>query len=372
MISLVFLIAPLATARYALAIPLPRNDGLGIHLVFLNLILLVIISSLGAVILLLFGKAIFSYLNYSELESYIWIIIVGNILIALNDIMANWSTRKKTFNLLSKTRVLQTFFAQIIKISLGLAGFKPGGLLIGGVVQNGAGGLILLTRFILECKKSISRFHLGRILFLAKYYYRFPLLNLPAQLLQVLSVKLPILYFAYQFGQDTTGQLGLAISVIAIPVGVFGISTGKAYYGEISEIGNKKGEDILQITSDFIKKISLMAIFPAMLLLVFAPVIFPYIFGAGWYDAGKFTSVLSIYLFFQFVSLPLTNIYNVFNKQNVLLKLNALRFMLISCVFLISFQTGTDAYQTLLFYSLVLSLFYVINIVHALNILRKI
>ncbi len=355
----ILLIVPLSTLLYSITIPLPKTDGIAVNIVFLCSVLILFITGLLSAIFFLFGNSIFGFFNMEEIASYWWLLIIGIFAASFYDLMTHWATRVKAFTEVAKTKVWQASIAAVLKIGLGILGFKPVGLLIGDVGQRGGGGVSLFRSFYGKFIGDYDQINLERVILLYKYYIAFPIYRLPSQFIVKITGQLPVLYFAYQFGQDDTGQLGLSLSLIGLPMILLGSSTGKAFYANISRINTNNSIEIYKLTKAVLGRLILFSLLPFIILFTLSPVLFGFIFGNEWYTAGEFTGILSIYLLFQFMYSPIGNsIFNIYKEQSKVLVLNLIRLILISLVFIIGSIMEFDSHNTLWLYALSLSLYY--------------
>lgn len=357
----ILLIVPLSTLLYSITIPLPKTDGIAVNIVFLCSILILSIIGILSILFFLFGDPIFGFFNMEEIAAYWWVLIIGIFAASFYELMTHWATRVKAFAEVAKTKVWQASIAAILKIGLGLLGLKPVGLLIGDVGQRGGGVISLVRAFYKKFRANFKYVTYNRIKFLLQYYIDLPTYRLPSQFLLKLSSQIPVLYFAFQFGQEPTGQLGLSLSMIGLPMALLGNSTGKAYYAEIAKIGPKRKEDILSITKNVTKRLSLLGVVPTVILIFAAPLLFQLVFGSEWEQAGIFTSILAFYLFVQFITSPLVNVFTVFNLQRKFLEINTVRSILMVVVFGLSYLYSLEIYETLILYTGIISGHYILT-----------
>ena len=356
--ALVALIMPFGTLRYTMAIPLPRHDGVAANLAVLCASSLLVVILLVTLFLWIFAPPFLQMLSMEKLLPFWWLLPLAIGGSGLYEILSNWAIREKAFRPLARTRVWQSFIGSITKIVLGLLGLKPLGLLIGQVFTQAGGIFSLFMSFQRKFKNTWRHVTRKRIGFVVRRYADFPKYRLPSQFLLIASTKAPLLFFAWQFGADTTGQLGLALTMIALPMTLFGQTTGQAYYAEIARIGREKPKEIYRITKSITKKLFLVSIPPFLILFLFGPRLFDFVFGVVWADAGVFASLLSIFLLTQFISAPLMNVFNVFEKQNLFLLINIFRCILIAFIFGASALLNLGPFGLILFYSIGLSLLY--------------
>lgn len=358
--SLTALIAPLGTLRYSAAIPLPKRDGTATNLFFLCLVFLSVVTLLLFFVLWFFAPALLHLFSMDTLVPYWWLIVIAVAGTGLFEILSSWATREKAFMALAKRVVWQSTSSAAVKIGLGLLGFKPLGLLIGQVVSQAGGSTSLSFSFFHKLKDNMKHVSAKRLSFICKRYADFPRFRLPSQFLLVFSSNAPLLFSAMIFGKEITGQLGLALTTLALPISLIGNTTGQAYYAEIARIGKKDPRQIRQITKCMVKKLFLVSIIPFLALLFSGPWLFTIVFGKNWFDAGVFASILCFYLMAQFVSTPLMNVLNVLEKQWLFLRINIVRAIVLILVFVACHYLDLDAKVTIFMYSIALSIHYTI------------
>lgn len=369
--SVISLLIPFSTLRYSITIPLPKNDGTALNIMVLCGLTTMILATFICVLFQLFGNIILSSLNMMEIIEYWWLLIVGFVGAGFYETLNNWAVRKKKFIQISKTTIWQVTSSTSAQIGLGFFGFGTIGLIIGTVINSGGGVISLFRYFYNDIRINFKHLTLNRLILISKYYKDLPIYRLPSQFLLVLSTKIPILYFAYNFEPDITGQLGLSLMVVGIPMGIIGTNTSKAYYAEIAKIGALRKDEISKLTKSIITRLGLISIVPIVLLMIFSTNLFQIFFGMQWELAGKITSILSIYLFFQFITSPIMNVFNVFNKQVMYLQVNIFRTLLLFIIFSISFYLEYDEINTIKLYSFLLSFHYVIIATQVFRLLRK-
>ena len=288
----------------------------------------------------------------------------------LYELLTNWGIREKAFKPIAKTQVWQKVIGATITIGFGLLGFKPLGLLIGQIFSQAGGVLSLLRAFWGKFKANFRHVSRKRMGFLLKRYADFPKYRLPSQFLLVFSGKAPLFFFAWHFGAEITGQLGLALTMLALPMTLFGQSMGKAYYAEIARIGRRNPEEIHKLTKSITKKLFLASLPPFLILVFLGPWLFQVVFGDVWRGAGVFASILAVYLLTQFVSSPLVNALSVFEKQWMFLMINIIRVAFIIVIFVFCYGVEISSDRTLLVYSLGLSLHYAFTAYLVFRVIR--
>lgn len=350
------MITPFATLRYSVAIPLFKKDGIAINLVLASLLILLTVTFLTTLFLGFFSSVVFDFFSLNKLLSYWWLLPVAVLGSGLYEILKSWSVRQKDFKSLAKTDVYVTASGAIIKIGLGLLGFKPLGLLIGAVFTNIIGAAPLAMKTYRSIKRNMRYVNKTRMKFLLMRYIEYPKYRLPSQFILVLSVQTPLFVLASLFGTGTVGQFSLALMALSVPISLLGNTTGQAYYAEVAKIGRKNPEKILEISKDVVKKLFLFSLIPFLVLLFAAPWLFGIVFGEMWYEAGEYARLLSVYMLAAFISAPLVNVLSVFENQLLFLKLNLIRLGLLVGTFLFTWLMHFSPTETILLYSIVMSI----------------
>lgn len=353
--SLAAMLIPFVTMAYGTAIPLPKQDGMAINLALLCGGLLLIVSPLVLVFFYFFSTPVLQALHMEPLIPYWWLLPVAISGTGLYEIVSQWAVRDKDFKALAQTQVWQSAIGATAKIGLGLLGLKPLGLLVGQILMQSGGSMMLFRKFRREHRGLSRHLSVRRMVFLLRRYADFPKYRLPSQFLLSFSAKAPLLFFAWHFGAEATGQFGLALMIMALPMALLGHTVGQAYYAEIASVGRKRPEAIYAITRSITRKLFWASVPPFLILLLLGPWLFQLVFGEVWRQAGVFASIMAVYLLTQFVSSPIVSALNVFGKQTYYFQMNLLRLVFIVVPFLAGYLLGLSQTSTLVLYSLSMS-----------------
>lgn len=323
--SIVTVLVPILTFRYVTAIPLPKTDAMAFNLFVLCAKLIVLGTVLIALTLGLFGHTVLGWFSMEELAPYWWLIVIGVMGTASYELLSMWATRKKDYKVIAKTQFSQSLLGNLIKIGLGILAVKPLGLVFGQIVAQSGG----IGSYIKNAIKDFRALRLGLInkkqWLLASYYQDFPKYRLPSQILMLLSVQAPVLMMAALHGKAETGQLGLAIMALSLPVSLVGGAMGRAYYAEVAAIGKSDFKKIWRLTVTVQKNLFAVGLPAAVLLMLLAEPAFAFFFGGEWVKAGLYASYFSIFTLLQFTSNPLVQVLNVVGSQFVFLMINVVR-----------------------------------------------
>lgn len=358
-IAIVALIEIYSSFRYEMAIPIAENEDKAVNMIFLSLSILIVITLIISIILLTFGKLFLELFDGDRIYNYRLLIPLGVLLLGIYNIMKQWALREKNFKSIGKTKLTQSISGNSMKIVLGFAGIGPLGLILGQIASHSAGILTLGKSLIIDKKYLLNSVSYKGMMWGAKRYYQFPIYDGPAKFISALSTKIPVFFIASLYGGHVLGLYGLANSVIRMPMALIGSSVANVFYGEIARLGKNNPEKIKELTKKLQAKLILMGSIPLVILLVFGPALFSFVFGEEWYQAGQYARLLSVLVFFNFITGPISNVATVFEKMKESLGLFILRLVLASTVFLVAKIFNLSSYFAIGLYSLAMSINYI-------------
>ncbi|MFN4100533.1 MAG: lipopolysaccharide biosynthesis protein [Pararhodobacter sp.] len=363
--ALVAILAPLVTLRYVLALPLPRHDGVAMNLLALSTGLMLGLSALVALGLWLGGEALLGLVSMQVLAPWWWLIALGVLGTATYEMLTLWATRRRAYKVIAQTNVTQSVAGAVVKIGLGLLSVQPLGLLLGQVVAQAGGVGRLLRGFGAEFRANWRHVRWVRMRQAAWKHRGFAIWRVPSQFLMVFSTQAPMFFMAALYDPQTTGQFGLAMMALSVPVALLGRTTSQAFFAEASALGTRRSGEIRSMLISVIIRLAIASLIPALGLFLFSQALFPLLFGNDWLLAGIFAQALSIYVFFQFIQAPAAHVFYIFDGQRQLLLLGVPRLVLIAALFGASWAFGWTSERTVWAYAFITSAYYAISIAYA-------
>src|SRR5690554_2467648 len=369
--SIVAVLVPILTLRYVTAIPLPKTDAMAFNLFMLCAKLILVGTLLISLVLGFFGETVLGWFSMQEFAHLWWLIAIGVMGTATYELFSLWATRKKNYKIIAKTQFTQSLTGNVVKIGLGLLSLKPLGLVIGQLIAQSGGVGSLFKNAYKDFKKLYPSLSNKKQKFVAKYYQEFPWFRLPSQFLMVLSVQAPILMMSALYEKESTGQLGLAVMALSLPVSLIGGAMGKAYFAEVAAIGKRNIRKIRKITIDTQVKLFAISLPITVVFMFIAKPVFSMVFGDEWTVAGNYAAILSPFILLQFTSSPLVQVINVVGSQIIFLMINILRVFTLVLVYLLTNIVGFNDIQFVALISGTLFIFYLSISVFIFLILNK-
>jgi O-antigen/teichoic acid export membrane protein len=315
--STVVILGSLSLLKLPLFYTLPVNERAVAGMIKFNYWSLMIFSLLCVSVLLLFDPL---WLLGGIESRYEWLIVPGVLLWAFKEVSSSLVIREKKFKKSGLYEVGLNLFGKGVTLSYGYFGKID---LIGLFLGEYAIKLFYSILFI----KDLFGKYLKRALFISNATVVHSLKRYRSQIasvmvsdwLSLLVSQLPIFIIAWIFGADELGAFALAGSVLYLPLKFLGEGTiGPLMLQRVSELRYAQGGrlQIASISVRLINLLSLVAILPFTVLLIWGGRMFEFIFGTGWEMAGHISSIFGIYFFFRLIATPCASIVRVYEKEN--------------------------------------------------------
>ena len=309
--ALLAIVSVVSTLRYEFAIPLPASDLEAAHVLGLSLLAVVLTALLTSVLLLFWGDTLAVQLGLPVMAPYLWLLPIGILLAGSYEALIYWAIRLRAFPLIARTKFYQVFTLFAVQ----LAGFSLGslGLLLGHMAGHGAGALSMVSLVARERWSLIRQLRLSELRRLAYRYRRFPLFSTWSGGFNTLSSHVPPLLLVALFNPAAAGLYALSHRVLAMPMSMVGQAVSDAFFSEAAE-AHRNGR-LPGLTLSIYEKLVQIAMPPAFLLMLIGPELFALVFGPEWRMGGEFAQWMAPWLLFQFISSPLSLLFDVLERQ---------------------------------------------------------
>ena len=232
----------------------------------------------------------------------------------------------------AKAKVLQAGTIALGQVALLYAGLNSTALMAGQLIGLGSG--LLAARLLLSPPSIRLRWTLApeQHAYLVKHqaFWRF---SLPSNLLNTLVGQLPLFMIGLHHGVLATGLFALAQRVISAPTALIAVSVLDVFkreaVHEFQAVGNCR--NIYRAT---FRALLVLALGPALVLFLFAPQLFAWLFGPAWRPAGELAALLAPLCFLNFIASPLSYVFFIAGKQKVELVWQVVLFAMTLGVFL--------------------------------------
>lgn len=328
--AVVGIICSLITLDYSQALMLPKEKADALNLFCLSIISTIFITLIVSTLSII-KPSIFYNLTKTQGIWPLILFVLTIVISGINYASQAWAVRSKAFKQTSASQVIRSMGSSGSRIIFGV--FKTGsfGLIISNIIAN-FGATINLIRVVIPDLISLKgKISLSRIKSLAKEYIDFPLYSASQNFINAISSGLPVLLLTKYYGLAVAGAYAFGVNLIQAPMGLVLTALRQVLFQKACEYQNEgKGIYLLYIRTVLV--LFAMAIIPSLILIIWAPQIFAFIFGARWHLAGVLARSLIIWLAVVFCNLPATIFSRIIRIQ---------RFVFFYDLVLLALRTAT-------------------------------
>ncbi|HNW81260.1 MAG TPA: oligosaccharide flippase family protein [bacterium] len=368
LLGIVMIIGVVASGRYELAVVLPEKESEAIAVVILGVIIAGISGLILTGVLALFGHKIAPYIGLTNVPDC-WLNIIGLMvfLIGIENVMNRFAIRNRHFKVLAATQVTQQIGANGIKIFLGILKSGVSGLFIGTLFGYVLRAIRLLwsEKAALFNKKKFPSYK--DLVSVSKRYKKFPLISSWAGLLNTASTQIPVVLFATLFSPAAAGYYALSHRVLSLPMSLIGRSVGDVFFERAARV-RENPEELGRITLEISKKLLILGSFSMSIITFYGDILFSFVFGEQWVEAGRYAQWISIWLVLVFVSSPLSTVYLILEKQLEHLFFNIVMFLSRIGVIAFGAYYAFSDYEVIILFSILGAVLWLVMCIRVLQI----
>mgnify|MGYP001041399886 CR=1 FL=1 len=363
--SVTLILKPIATLQYEFAVVLPKNDKDAINLFSFSILILVIFCLLFLIIILIFKENIARFFNITALSNFIYLLPLSVFLFASISIFDFWNNRTNMFKNISKGLLVKSSVMSASQIATGYSALNALGL-IPGMLLGYIFQLLFLVKISLQSIRNLTKYvSFNRMIILAKQYKDIPIFNTIINLTNNLSNELPVLLITKYFGIANSGIYGLAVKFAKAPIGIFQQSVSQVFFNKASKVYNNDG-DLYALVLKTAKHLIVLSAFIFIPLLAISFYL-DIIFGDDWLNVGLYSRILIPWLFFAFLSNPITPLIIILNKQKTMVVLDFVLLILRFIALFLGYYFYNDIIISLLLFSGVGMLFNILIFIYLLK-----
>jgi len=356
--SIASIISVIATGRYEMAIMLPKENEEVKSIVKLIILLLSSIAIFTLLIVFIFNEQITNMFDNKEISNWLYFLPISIFLVGIYQIYNYLLIREKSFQRLSKNKVIVSTTNASTQLAIGVSVGSSFGLLFGNIL-----GYIVSIYFIIKSKVVSQYFELNNIPLkkTAKKYGKFPKYDVPSVLVNVIANQLPLIALAKFFSLGVLGFYSLMYKVLMMPISLLSNTILDVFKQRATEdfIKNGNCKDIYVKT---FKRLVILGAIPFLLLGVFTPELFAFIFGKNWKIAGEFAQIMTPMFFLKFITSPLSYTFFIVQKQNINLVGQIVLFFLTLIAIYIGVKMNNE-YLIVKLFSISYSIMYILYLI---------
>lgn len=316
--SIVAVAGAAATLNYADTIMLPKEDEQAAPLLMISCLSAVAVAGATALFILLAPQSLLRLAGLGELGWLVWLAPPAVLLLGIGQALSFWCTRIRAFKQTSQSQVVRSIVICGSQTGAGLLGLGGAGLVSGGVLAD-AGAALFLGWASLKRSRSLFLRCAGwrRLVHQAVEFREFALYGAPQNLMNALSLGLPVLVLNHYYGMAVAGCYAFGLRLLQVPINFFQTSLRQVLFQRLSHISSHGGN----LYRPFLKctgTLALLCALPACAGFWAAPGLFALVFGEQWRTGGEFGRWLILWLVPQFCNLPASLAFRIMRLQREL------------------------------------------------------
>jgi O-antigen/teichoic acid export membrane protein len=262
----------------------------------------------------LFHSGLLTVLHTPGLSPWLYLMPLGVLLMGLAQALGYWLNRKRSYQRIAVSRILQAATTAALAIALGPTGLGPGGLILSALAGQALVTILLALAVWNGLRGTGLRFTRQRMGRQAARYKDFPRVNAVHALFDNFNASGTVILLSHYFDSVVVGHYSMVMRVLTAPVALIGTAITQVFYQRAADLHNRGG-DLSGLVKSLLTRSVWIALPASAVLLIGAPTLFSIAFGPNWAAAGTYARLLSPYMFFYFLAAPLAFIPFVLNKQ---------------------------------------------------------
>lgn len=337
-------LAVVATARYELAIILPKETEQAANLMALALLCCAVMAVLGGGVGWLLSPLVAEWEGLRGVAQWMPLVAVGAALAGAVQTWINWNNRHQFYRLTALSRVVQSISLVGVQLVLGMMGWGSTGLVLGQIMGQITALFVLMwhdinTRFSWRHQVGRAGMH-----YVSAYYRDFPRVNAPTAFINALQDTLAAVCLMALAGPAVLGFYGLVVRVLKLPAALVGQAIAQVFYRTLTEAMHA-GDPLAPQVKKMMVVLFIIALPPFFVISLLGAPLFEWVFGSVWREAGSMAQAAALYILFHFVASPLGMVPLVLGRQKM-----ALGFTLVgNMLYLSSLVTGLSLWQDVIY-----------------------
>jgi len=296
------IIAAGVTLEYSQAIMLPKEKEGALNLLAVASSCTVIVSFLVLLFCLIAPVTVNGLMKTEGIWPLV-LLVLATLISGVNSASQAWAIRAKAFKQTSASQVIRSVTANGFRLGFGFLKSGAPGLIISNILGDAAASLNLVRVLLPDLRVLRTRVRWDAMKRLAKEYRDFPMYSASQNVINALSGGLPVLLLTRFYGIAYAGAYAFGMNILSVPMGFVLGALRQVLFQKASE-SQHQGRSLAALYIKVTATLFAMVVLPTVIMLIWAPQIFAWIFGPRWHMAGEFARSLMIWMAFYFCNLP--------------------------------------------------------------------
>ncbi|WP_120809379.1 lipopolysaccharide biosynthesis protein [Vogesella indigofera] len=362
-------LAVIATARYDMAVVLPKSEPEAARLMLLALAINTGLLLLTLPLFWPWHDAIAGLLGAPQLAPWLPLLPLGVWLAGAVAAWTAWNNRQRRYAANAQGRVVQSLGVSLLQVAAGWSGLAASGLILSQLAGQ-AIALLTLARADVAARLPWLRGHdRAALLAEARRYREFPLVNTPHAFVVAFQDSLMLALLSALSGAAIVGQYALVLRVLKLPAALVGQAVAQVVFRDLAEAA-ASGRALSGLLKRAVLVLAALSVVPFGVLALWGGPLFALVFGAPWLAAGEIAANLAPYFAAAFIVGPAFMVPMVIGRQRA-------SFLFVLCgvivnlaVFAAVYVAGRDAMLAFRVMAVVMTLYFAAYLAWVFRLLR--
>lgn len=343
-------IAAGVTLQYTQAIMLPKEKENAFNLFFVSCLCTLIIAFILLTVCLIIPSTVNGVMKTNGKWALV-LLVVAIVTSGFNQSCQAWCIRVKAFKHTSASQVIRSLSSNGTQIGLGYLKAGAAGLIVSSILADILANLNLarvVFRDLVALRRNIRWKKMKQ---LAKVYRDFPMYSASMEMINSLSLGLPVLLLTHFYGIAVAGAYAFSMRIISTPMNFVLTALRQVLFQKAAEAHNN-GDRLMPLYVKITSGLFALTLFPSLIIFIWAPQLFAWVFGSQWHMAGEFARSLMLWIMFMFCNLPAILFARIIRIQHKMFVFNLI-VLIARAIVLIAGGIYLSAVYTILFISIV-------------------
>ena len=348
-----------------MAILIPKDDRTAKMLCQIVSIFSIISMIIGSIVLIaISGRFKLFSLNFNYSLACILLAIYSYFFIQ-QQLFYAYVNRKGLYRVLFWNPIIMAASNSMISLILGILGLSSPGYMIGTICSL----LLSILLMIKNANPYDERFTLHEIKETLSIYKDFPMVQMPANVVSVVSQQIPIQYLGNVFNKATLGGFTMANRILSIPIALISTQISKVYQRELA-IRNNKEEEVGDFALDLLRKNYFLAFIPIFILVVFGKPVVGIALGNKWAVSAIYMTILGADYLLKYCTSCISGTFVIVDRPRMSLLLSILTLAINAMCFALVDALGLGIVKIIIFYAISDGLINLINIFLCMKVIN--
>jgi len=315
-----------STAKYELAILLPKSERDSLNLLGLSGLISVAVSLILLLIVVPMNDLICKWLGSEQISTWLYFIPLSTLMVGWFTSYRNFSNRQKRYKLIAGANIGQSVSNSLVKLGLGFVIAGAAGLISGVIFGQLIGFLVFFVVHWRIQGSKVSLVKWSEMKRLGRKYSLFPRYNMWQGLINNLSGAFPVFILSAYFSTGVAGFYTFGYMVLYRPVNLVANAFYQVMFQRFAE-KRHNNESMLPEVKLFLKRSIQVLVLPFVVCGIFFPEIFAFIFGDKWIEAGRYAQIILPWIFMVSLVMPLSFIPDLYKKQRVAMIIDGVKLV---------------------------------------------